>query len=469
MSSFEPVAGAVARLKDEFPPGASLRRRLARGTFWTLAGTGAMQLGGIAGAIAIARVLGQTGFGELAMVRGTVLMFGVLAGTGLGMAATKYVAEYRDTDPARAGRLIGLLLNVSTGCGGTVTLLSFLLASPLAFWVMGAEQLEEPLRAGCLLILINAVNGVQVGTLSGFEAFRTIARISILDALFNLMFMVLGGWLFGVTGAVGGCVLAAAVTLPMKNSAMRHECRRTGIIINRRGIAAESPALWSLALPSILLGVVAQPFEWLARVILSHQTNGYAELGSLQAAYSWGNVVLFLPNLVSMPTLPVLANLWSIGDSKRLRHTMAIAIAATAAMSIGTWAILVALRENLMSLYGNPFVAATPVLVLIASAYAVGGSALSFRALLIASGRVWLLLLSTCVWGAVFILFSIAWATDKAVGIGTASLAAYGAHFVILACISAFTLKTFNTRSAGDIVMPPNRANVLPNEEPFSS
>jgi O-antigen/teichoic acid export membrane protein len=270
-------------------------------------------------------------------------------------------------------------------------------------------------------------------------------------------------------GAVGGCALAAAVTFPIKNAAMRHECHRAGIEIARRDVASEISVLWSFALPSVLLGIVVQPFEWLARVILSHQTNGYAELGSLIAAYSWGQAVLILPNQISAPTLPVLANLWSTGDRKRLHHTMAIAFAATAATSVGICAILVALRGNLMGLYGKPFLSAAPVLTLIASAYAVAGPTLAFRALLVASGKVWLLLLSACVWGGVFIFFSIVWAADKALGIGSAYLVAFAVHFVILACMSVFTLRMFNRSAVGGRLLVPTRADILGASNPASS
>jgi O-antigen/teichoic acid export membrane protein len=461
MSAFDAVPRVLARLRDESFPRGSVRRRLARGTFWTLAGTCVVQLGGIAASIAVARILGQTGFGELGMVRSTVLMLGVLAGTGLGMAATKYVAEYRDSDPARAGRLIGLLLNVAMGCGGLAAILCFLLASALAVWVMGAEQLADPLRFGCLLILLNAVNGVQVGTLSGLEAFRTTAWISILDAVFNLIFMVSGGWLFGVAGALGGYVLAAAAAFPVKKAAMMHACHRASIVITRRGVTSELSALWVIALPSVLLGVVTLPFEWLARVILTHQTNGYAELGSLLAAYSWGQAVLFLPNQVSAPTLPLLANLWSTGDRKRFHHTMAIAFTAAAATSIGGLAILMALRGNLMSLYGKPFISAAPVLTLIASAYAVGGATLPFRALLVSSGKVWLLLLSACVWGGVFIVSSIVWAGNRAIGIGSAYLLAFGVYFVIVASMSVLTLRMFNRKTVMGRALAPTRVDIL--------
>ncbi|NOZ40854.1 MAG: oligosaccharide flippase family protein [Planctomycetes bacterium] len=57
--------------------------------------------------ILVARMLGKTVYGELGMIRSTVGMFGVFAGFGLGLTATKHVAEFRESDPERAGRIVG--------------------------------------------------------------------------------------------------------------------------------------------------------------------------------------------------------------------------------------------------------------------------------------------------------------------------------------------------------------------------
>ena len=52
------------------------------------------------------------------MIQSTVGMFGVFAGFGLGLTATKHVAEFRQSDPDRAGRIIGLSGLFAIGPGG---------------------------------------------------------------------------------------------------------------------------------------------------------------------------------------------------------------------------------------------------------------------------------------------------------------------------------------------------------------
>ena len=96
--------------------------RFAKGVFWSL--SGAMIFRGLAlfSSIIAARILGKVGFGELSIIQSTVGMFGVFAGFGLGMTATKYVAEYRIKDPAKAGRIVAISNLLAIVFGGLIFL-----------------------------------------------------------------------------------------------------------------------------------------------------------------------------------------------------------------------------------------------------------------------------------------------------------------------------------------------------------
>jgi len=117
---------------------------MASGTFWFICGSLGVQFAGMITGILCARILGQSGFGKLNLLRSTILMFGVLAGSGLGVVATKYVAEFRDSRPEHAGRLLGLLFQFSIIIGSLALLVCMILASPLALWAMGAIELSNP-------------------------------------------------------------------------------------------------------------------------------------------------------------------------------------------------------------------------------------------------------------------------------------------------------------------------------------
>ena len=105
-------AAHIAVTSTPSPP-ISLGTRFVQGAWWSLIGMGAAQGLAVLASIVSARLLGKVTFGEFGMVTGTVGAFGMLAGLGLGLTATKFVAERRVTDPARAGHVLGLVVQVA--------------------------------------------------------------------------------------------------------------------------------------------------------------------------------------------------------------------------------------------------------------------------------------------------------------------------------------------------------------------
>ena len=101
--------------------------RVVRGTFWSFVSSGASQFAALIASILTARILVQVRFGELGIVRSTVVTFGVVAGTSLGIVASKYVAEFRDKDNGRSGKLAGLvvLITIILGLIAALALLIF--------------------------------------------------------------------------------------------------------------------------------------------------------------------------------------------------------------------------------------------------------------------------------------------------------------------------------------------------------
>jgi O-antigen/teichoic acid export membrane protein len=412
-------------LEARYFPAGSLRGRLARGSVWSTFGTVSLQGTAMLAAIFTARVLGKTGFGELGLVRSTVMTFGVLAGTGLGLATTKFVAEFRNVDPARAGRLIGLLLNVAFGLSGAATLVCIALSSPIAARMMNAAWLAGPLRVGALLLFLGTVSGVQMGALSGLEDFRAVALLSVGDAVATLSSTVLGAWLFGLPGAVAGSVLAAALTFPLKQVIIRRRCRDAGITISHRNVSEELPSLWSFVLPAILLGVSAQPFEWMARVILARRPNGFAELGLFTAAYGWGQVVLLVPSQVTAPSMPILANMYGRRDRKGFLRLLKFVAAITAGCGFLVALPLMFLSKWIMRAYGATFANGWRVLAVVAVAYSVASLSSLFRATLVATGQMWWQNAHAAIWGATLVGAFFLLSAHGAVGLALSYLAAF--------------------------------------------
>lgn len=364
----EPFGAWAAGKRRELLPRGSLRARFALGAFWSLAGAILSRGFLLAASIVCARFLGEAGFGALGMIQSTVGMFGVFAGLGLGLTSTKYVAEFRRSDPNRAGRILALSATVAFFAGLAMAAALILAAPLLSKKVLAAPPLAGPLALGAGLVFFGAINGAQTGALAGLEAFSTIARVNLWSGILSFPLIVCGVWSDGLAGAIAGMVAALAINWLLNHRALVRECARAGIPRGLADCSREWPILHQFSLPALLASVVVAPALWISSALLARQPHGYTQLGLYTAADKWRLLILFVPTSISTTTLPVLANLHGEGDGRGFRGVFRANLLLNAGLAL-LIALLVALFASpILSVYGPPFHAGRTVLIVLAFA-----------------------------------------------------------------------------------------------------
>lgn len=379
--------------------------RLARGAFWSVIGTVVARGVGLVSSILIARLLGKGSFGEYGMIQSTVAMFSTLAGVGMGLTAAKHVAEYRVQAPEQAGRIIRLS-TLAAWAGGALMAMALALGAPyLAAQTLAAPQLTLLLVLSAPLLLLDSVNGAQVGALNGFEAFQRIARLNMITGLAALPLSLVGviGW--GLPGAVGALVVGAGLRVLLTNSALRAEMARANVMSSWRGCWSERSVMWRFSLPAILSGLVMAPALWGANVMLVNRPGGYDQMATWGAANQWRNVVLFLPNIVMQAVLPILASSTKEDASSAgsFQRTLALTQSMMVLVSFPVCAGLMFYSDWLMRLYWRAahFESAALIGCLLASLVQCLGAATGPA--LQARSRMWLGLAFNVSWGVTYI------------------------------------------------------------------
>ena len=402
--------------------------RLAKGAFWSI--TGAVISRGLmlAASIVLARVLGKKGFGELGIIQATVGMLQIFAGFALGLTATKYVAEYRTKDPARAGRVIALS-GITTACTAAgIAVMLLVLAPYLSSGILKAPHLTNMLRVGSLMLFLGGINGAQTGALSGFEAFKTIAHVNLAAGLLSFPLMVLGVYWGGLVGAVWGLNASLAANWVVNHFALRKEARLAGVPLRLRGCWQEREILVTFSLPSVLGGIVLAPVTWVCSAILVRQENGFSEMGIFNAANQWRTAILFLPGILGQVALPLLTNLYGEGKHseyhKVLRHNIyisgAVTLLAATILSAGSWFI--------MGIYGEGFAIGYPVLILLSISAVLMAINNVIGQVIASMGKMWAGFALNLLWASVLIFCTWIWRTLGAVGFGLATLVSYCFH-----------------------------------------
>lgn len=334
--------------------GDSLRCRIAAGVLWTVLGAGISQGLGLIATVVCARLLGREEYGHLGILVATVNLFATVGSIGLGVTATRHVAEFSRSDPQRAGRIIGLSFLTSASVGLVAAGAVFWLAPWLSRSVLNAPALSSGIRLAAPMILFAAINNYQTGALSGFEAFKVLAILSLIRGCAAFPMIICGVIWGGLPGAVLAYSMSALFTFVIYEVAIRRCAQSHGSRISYRFARADIRLVWSYSVPVMLAGLSFTPAAWWSSTMLARST-GYSELGLFNAAFQWQTVMMFLSTAVSNLGLPMLSAALPERDIAKYKRLLGINFALTTGLTL-----LVALPTAIgagwiMSFYGHQF------------------------------------------------------------------------------------------------------------------
>jgi len=382
--------------------------------------------------IAVARMLGKEGFGEIGMVLSTLGVFGVLAGFGLGVTATKYIAEFRFSEPARAGRITSLTVAVAFITSSLMLVACLLFADFLSVQTLNRAGLAPLLYAGALLLFFSSMGGVLSAALSGFESFKVMAKINIWMGAFTIPIAILLVWLYGTQGAIASQTIIAAIGLILSAFALTRECKLFEIkFIFSKDMWRERMLLWRFSIPAMFSSVVVVPVTWLTNAILVKQPNGFSELGLFNAANQWRMLVLFIPALLTSVMLPILSETHGRANKDDFIRTVSLNLRTTLVTAFPFTVLVILLSEPLAHLYGREFIKCENIIVvlMISCFLAVVNGAVGTA--LAGSGQMWLGSAFNLGWAIALIISSIFFVSRYGgFGLGIAYLTAYLLHTI---------------------------------------
>jgi O-antigen/teichoic acid export membrane protein len=402
-----------------------LGSRLARGYFWSFIGSFFSRIIGLIVAMFVARIIGKVGFGEFGMVQSTVGLFGAFAGLGMGLTATKFVAQYRTSDPIRAAAVLSLSSRVAWGSGCLMTAAVFFLAPWLAVHTLAAPHMTSYLRFGSLLLLLGSVAGAQSGALAGFEAFRSIARVNLVTGLSYLPLMIGGAWVRGVEGVVIGFTAATGVSAVLNYIELRKHRLLHRLPQRDESAQIDYSLIWKFALPGVLSNVILGSVNWACGALLVNQPEGYAQMGIFNAANNWFNAMVFLPGVLAQVLLPILSSQSNGAGETSSQRVVRLAMKANLLFVVPLVIGLGLASPSIMSLYGPGFRNGWPTLIAVVVSAGVFVVQVPPVQALTAAGRMWLVFVTYITWGLSYITLTALLLHGGAFGMASARLIAY--------------------------------------------
>jgi O-antigen/teichoic acid export membrane protein len=336
--------------------------RLLSGAFWSVCGNALAQVLGLFAGIVTARWLGRAEYGQLGLILSTANLFAVIGGAGLGLTASKHIAEYRKSDPAQAGRIIGISAHTALITGGVAVLLMVSLAPWLSASVLGAPALERPLAVSAGVLFFASINGYQIGVLTGFEAFRTLALATAIRGVAGFPFLLVGAVYFGLEGAVIANVAVAGINCAVHALLLKRQCRTHGIPVVYRPKASEFRLVYRFSLPVLLASLSYTPAVWLSNAALARKS-GFAEVGMFNAAMQWQTAVMFFANAVANLGVPMLSSVLPEKNSRLYRRVLGMNFLATSGLAVATAVPIMVASPYIMRAYGSSFASGYMVLI----------------------------------------------------------------------------------------------------------
>lgn len=446
-----------ARLRLE---GSTLGARFARSALWSLTGTSGYQGLAILSLVLAARLLGGAEFGRLAMIQSTVGMFGVFGAVGLGVTATKYVAQYRDTDTRRAGRIVALSL---AGCAVMAAMVSGALYGAAPFLAAGwlnDPGLAMPLRLACPLLFVNAILIVLLNVLAGFEAFGSIGKVNLLRGVTTVVGIAGGAFVAGLPGVVLGMAASSTVAAAAAAAASFRLSRRFGIPILSNCLP-EWRLVFRFSVPAFLVSVAAWPAMWLVTSDLARQC-GYLEVGLLNAAIQWRTAITVVPLLLTEPVLPIIANLLSEGRYQESRGLFRKNLFWGLGLSAAICVPVVAGSRYFLLAYGPDFAGGQPVFVLttLSSLFIVAAAICAVA--VISLDRMWSSFAIHVAWAVCLVpLAHLLARSQGARGVATAYLVAYALDAALFYLLARRCLLAAGSQPAAPATAKPYAATTV--------
>jgi len=278
---------------------------VVKGTFWLTFGS-VMAKGLTALAyLVLARILTVSAYGEYGMVKSTIDNFLVFATMGVGLTATKYISELKDEDKQKASRILGASLIAVTLLSSVVFLVLLLFSNSLATSVLGNESLTIPLILAGAVLLFISVNGVVSGALLGLQSYRNMSVVNIVQGVLLFAFLCLGGYFFGMVGAVAGNLIAMVLVCFISLYILRSSLKVVTMKISLKNLKESLRTIYKFAIPASLGMLVVAPTIWILNTMLVNTPNGYTELGIYTAVLVFSLAIRTVNGSLSDALLPI--------------------------------------------------------------------------------------------------------------------------------------------------------------------
>jgi O-antigen/teichoic acid export membrane protein len=394
-------------LKSSFLPKFKLTSEINKYFFssviWSLASTIISKLLVIIGTIVIARILKQSVYGELAIIKSNANLFISYTSLGLALTATKYIAKYRLIDKLKTSKIIGLLQTVNIIAVFLSSLILFFISDYLAESVLNISKLTLEIKLSILILIFSSLTALQLGIISGFQSFKEIAINTFISGVFGFIFQILFAYYFDLGGAVVGFSINLIILWISNYITIRKIVSNNYIkFLFSKSLLNESYILFKFSLPTFLIAITMETSRWFCNKEITSTKNGLNELAIFDVSYQWLVAISFIPGIISQVTLPLMSN--NIDKKEIYSEIFYKNLKINTLISLIIFAIFYIFSTNILELYGSNYISSKEVFVNLIICSTIASINSSIWQITTSSGEMWINFYINSVWCTILIL-----------------------------------------------------------------
>lgn len=377
---------------------------LIKGAFWVISSTIISKALVVFASLITARILGQTVYGEFAIIRSTINMFTAFTGLGIALTATKYISEFRLQDREKVARIIALSNFIVIVSGLFILTLFIFFAPIISQRIIHASRLVNEIRLGSFILFFTALNTLQIGILSGFQGFKIIARNNLLAGFLGFFIQITFCYFWRLNGSIIGLGSSFLILSLFNFLSIRKIEYNYRISVFSVSIFKELPILWRFSLPTFLTGIVVETTIWIGNTILVDQPNGFNEMAIFDISNQWRIVIVFIPSILAQLTLPLLSA--NVGDKNQYSSIFFKNLKINTGISLFVGVCFSLFSPLILRLYGDSYAGSQLVLIiLVISTILTSINSLVWQ-ITVSNGDMWLNLSINILWGIILIISS---------------------------------------------------------------
>lgn len=327
---------------------------LAQDSFWALFGSILGKGLSLLAGILVARFLGTEMYGQYGLIKGTLLNIAVFSTLGLGYTGTRFVAKNTGDSTFGVAHIIRVIYQITIVVSSTMALLIFVFASQIAIFIK-APAMDWALRLTAVIIIFNAINTAQIGILSGFKAFKSIAKNNTYAGIVTFLLSGILTYWWSFDGALWALLASTCFNVAINYFTVRHYNKSFNQ--NKPKAQVKVKEIISFSIPIALQESMYTIVHFISSYLLITYA-GYGELGIFSATAQWSAIILFIPGVMKN----VMLSYFSSSDSTfKLRNKM---ILINGVATFVPWVCISVMSGFIASSYGSTYTNLNIVLII---------------------------------------------------------------------------------------------------------